>query len=796
MPHDIKRAAVLGAGIMGAGIAAQLANAGIPVLLLDIVPVDAKDSADRAARNRIAQSGLEKALKARPASAFYRPQNARLVTVGNTEDDWDKLGEVDLVVEAVIERLDIKQDTFARLERVRKPGTIVTSNTSGLPAHMLAEGRSDDFQRHFLITHFFNPVRFLKLVELVPGPKADAGLMREMGQFCAERLGKGVVYCKDTPNFIGNRIGSYGFLDTTDRMLKEGYSIEEVDAINGPVLGRPRSAVFRTGDLAGLDTFAHVADHLYENLPNDPQRALFTLPAFVREMVSRGWIGDKAGQGFYQRVKGPDGARQILAIDPATLEYRPEQKPRFASIGKVKDDPDVYARIRGVVNSDDRAGTLAWELTADTFLYTATIADEIADDIVNIDNAMRWGFNWEVGVFDTWDALGVAETVRRMEAEGRTIPPLVREVLGNGVGRFYTGEGAECKYYDWKTKSYRPVPETGPRLSLAVLKKAGKTVKVNQSATLVDLGDEVLGVEFHTKMNAIDDDLVALLREAVAEAKKNWRAIVIGNEAPNFSVGANLFLVVMGARTGQFELIERGANALQQALLGLKYSEIPVVVAPAGQTLGGGAEIVMHGAKVRAAVETYIGLVEVAAGVVPAGGGCKELLARWQAMTPERGPFPAVRHAFETIAVATVATSAYDAMNYGFLRKTDNVTLDRDRLLADAKADALALAEAKARGQWRPPEPPTFRLPGEGGRLVLEQVAEGLHEQGKATAHDVTVAKKLAYVLTGGDCSPLDVLTEQRILDLEREAFLSLCGTEQTQARMEALLTTGKPLRN
>jgi 3-hydroxyacyl-CoA dehydrogenase len=796
MSYDIKRAAVIGAGIMGAGIAAQLANAGIPVLLLDIVPADAKGSTDRAARNRIAQTGLEKALKAKPASAFYTPSNARYVTIGNTEDDWAQLGDVDLIVEAVFEQLDVKQETFARIEAVRKPGSIVTSNTSGLPAHMLVAGRGDDFQRHFLITHFFNPVRFLKLVELVPGPKTDPTLMADMGRFITERLGKGVVYCKDTPNFIGNRIGSYGFLDTLDRMRKEGYSIEEVDAIFGPVLGRPRSAAFRTADLAGLDTFAHVADNLYENLPNDSQRELFKLPGFVREMVHRGWIGDKAGQGFFKRVKGDDGSRTILVLDPATMEYKREQKPRFASLGRVKDNPDVYVRIRGVINGDDRASQLAWELTADTFLYTAEHAAEIADDIVNIDNAMRWGFNWEVGIFDTWDALGVAETAARMRSARRTLPPLVEEVLANGTGRFYTDEGGQRKYYDWRTKTYQPVPETGPRLSLSALKAAGKTVKVNQSATLLDLGDEVLGVEFHTKMNAIDEDLTAMLREAVEEGKKNWRAIVIGNEAPDFSAGANLFLVLMGARSGQWELIEQGVNALQQVMLALKYSETPVVVVPAGRALGGGAEVVMHGSKVCAAVETYIGLVEVAMGVIPAGGGCTELLARWQTQTPGRGAFPAVRQTFETIATATVATSAYDAMRYGFLRPTDNVTWDRERLLADAKSDALALAEAKARGAWRPPDPPTFRLPGVGGRLVLEQVAEGLRLQGKASEHDVLVASKLAYVLTGGECSPLDVQSEQDILDLERAAFLSLCGTEKTQARMEAFLTTGGVLRN
>jgi 3-hydroxyacyl-CoA dehydrogenase len=794
MSYSINRAAVLGAGIMGAGIAAHLANAGIPVLLLDIVPPDAAESKDNVTRNRIAQSGLEKALKAKPASAFYTAKSARLVTIGNTVDDWERLGEVDLVVEAVIERLDVKRDTFARLEPVRKPSAIVTSNTSGIPAAQMMAGRSDDFQRHFLITHFFNPVRFLKLLELVPGLQTDPELMRFMGQFATEKLGKGVVFAKDTPNFIGNRIGGYGFLVTLRRMLDEGYTIEEVDAILGPVMGRPRSAAFRTADLAGLDTFAHVTANLHENLPNDPEREVFKLPDFALEMVKRGWIGDKAGQGFYKRIRSDEG-KQTLVIDPATLEYRPEQPAKFASIDAVKRNPDVFERIRGLVNSDDRAGKLAWELTADTLLYTAATTPEIADDLVNVDRAMRWGFNWEVGPFETWDALGVEATAKRMTDEGRALPRLVQEVLGNGNGHFYSTE-PERSYWDFNAFAYQPVPPTGPTLSLAALHKGEKVVKSNGSAALLDMGDGVLCVEFQAKMNAIDADLVEMLTAAVEEGKKNWRAIVIGNEAPDFSVGANLFLVVMGAKSGAWDEIDRGARALQDANMALKYSDVPVVVAPAGRTLGGGAEIVMHGQAVRAAVETYIGLVEVAAGVVPAGGGCKELLARWQTLAPEHGPFAASRHAFETIAVATVATSAYDAMSYGFIGKHDAVTWDRERLLADAKTDALSLADANDKGTWRKPEPPTFRLPGPGGRLVLEQVAEGLKLQGKASEHDVVVSSHLAYVLTGGNCSPLDVLSEQDILDLEREAFVELCKFEKTQERMAALLTTGKPLRN
>jgi 3-hydroxyacyl-CoA dehydrogenase len=795
MSYRIERAAVIGAGIMGAGIAAHLANVGIPVLLLDIVPEDARGSTDPKARNRIAESGLAKAMAARPASAFYTPRFAKLVTVGNIEDDLNRLADVDWIVEAVFEQIEIKTELYARIEGVRREGTIVSSNTSGLPATLLLNSRGSDFRRNFLITHFFNPVRFMKLLELVAGPETSPDLMTYMGDFCTDRLGKGVVYCKDRPNFIGNRIGTYGFLATVHRVLDEGYRIEEADAILGPVMGRPRSAVFRTADLAGIDTLLHVADNLYQNLQDDPEREKLRMPQFVRDMVATGKIGDKSGQGFYKRVKGGEKS-DILVIDPPTLEYRPQESIHFSSLDAAKELPDVYDRIKALISSSDRAGKLAWELTADTLLYTAAVAEEISADIVNIDRAMRWGFNWEVGPFQLWDALGVETLARRMESEGRALPPLVEKVRATSSGRFYNSS-PEPGYYDFGSGEYRPMPETGPVLNLQVLKQSGNVViRDNRSAALIDLGDGVLGLEFHAKMNAIDDELTAMMKAGIEEAEKNWRALVIGNEAPDFSVGANLAQVLMASKMRMWPQIEKSVAALQQTHLALKYSPVPVVAAPAGRALGGGCEIVMHAHKVRAAAETYLGLVEVGAGVIPAGGGCKELLARMPLLVPERGPFPASRHAFEVVAVAAVATSAADAVQYGFLRKSDGITLDRERLLADAKADALALAEARTRGEWHPPVPPTFRLPGAGGRLALEQVVEGLRLQGKASEYDAVVAGKLAYVLTGGDCSPLDTLTEQDILDLEREAFVSLYGNTKTQNRMEALLKTGKPLRN
>jgi 3-hydroxyacyl-CoA dehydrogenase len=796
MTYKVEQAAVIGAGVMGAGIAAHLANVGIPTLLMDIVPPDAQGSKSHEARSRIAAAGIERQLKAKPAPGFYASRSAALVTPGNIEDDLPTLAGVDLVIEAVFERLDIKRDLYNKIEPVLGPHTIITSNTSGLPARLLLEGRSTEFQRHFLITHFFNPVRFLKLLELVPGEQTDPQLLTFMQHFGTERLGKGVVVCKDTPNFIANRLGSYGFCVTIRRMLDEGYKIEEVDAIFGEALGRARSAVFRTADIAGIDTLVHVADNLYENLPNDSQREVFKIPDFVREMVKRGWTGEKGGQGFYKRVKDADGQTQILVIDPATLEYRAQDKVRFDSIGKARSNPDVSERARIILSSDDRAGTLAWEVTADGLIYAAEHASEIAHTIVDIDRAMRWGFNWEQGTFESWDALGVEWTAERMQREGRPLPPLLKDVLATPEKRFYpeTKMGQQ-RCFDFDTKQFKPVTGEEGLVRLATLRKNNRILDENGSATIFDMGDGVLCVEFHAKMNALDQDMGLMMAKGLEEAQKNFRALVIGNEAPDFSAGANIFALVMAAKMGQWEIIEQQVRGLQQLNTAMKYSPTPVVVAASGRTLGGGAEIVMHSSKARLAAETYIGLVETGVGLLPAGGGCKEMLARW-AKSREKGPFPPVRRAFELIATATVSTSAAEAQEYRFMRKEDAITLDRERLLTDAKADALALAEAKARGEWQPPTPPTFHLPGPGARAVLEEQARGLYLQGKATEHDLVVASQVARVLTGGETSFLREMSEQDVLDLEREGFLSLLGTEKTQERIAYTLQTGKPLRN
>ncbi len=819
MAYQIRRAAVLGAGVMGAAIAAHLANVGIPCLLLDIVPPDAGRD-----RDKVARMGLEKALKARPA-AFYSKRAAKLVTVGNVEDDLEELADVNWIIEAVIERPDIKRALYASLEMVLAPGTIISSNTSGLPAHMLTEGRSEDFRRSFLITHFFNPVRYMRLLEIAPDVDTDPALLTFMQNFATEVLGKGVVLCKDTPNFIANRIGVYGFLSTIQRALTEGYTVSEVDAILGPNMGRPRSAVFRTADLSGLDTLVHVADNLYENAPNDEQREVFRVPEVMREMIRRGWLGEKSGQGFYKRIKQPDGESTILELNLNTLEYQPQQKVRFASIGAARNIDDPVQRMLAILNSDDRASTLARETLGDSLIYAAYRAPEIADSIVAVDEAMRWGFNFDMGSFEVWDVLlAQPETLQKVlqasaawqgsspqtsaslaefaEANATRLPDLVRRVLSKGQGRFYTGTVGRRQYFDFHSDTYQPVPTPAGSISLETAKTPDRVLYTNDAASLIDLGDDVACVEFHTKMNAIEPGIIDMLRYAIEEGQKRFRAIVIGNEAADFSAGANLFLVLMGARQGEWQMLDASINAFQQVNQLLKYSPIPMVAAPSGRALGGGCEVIMHSSHARAHAESYIGLVEVGAGLVPGGGGCKELLLRHGAgMESQKagktgGPFNPVRRVFEIVSFATVSTSAAEAQELRFLRKTDAVTVNRDLLLRDAKADALRLAEEREAGKWQPPQPQSLLLPGPGARLVLEQQIENLLITDKISEHDAVVGRHLARIITGGDTSPVAPLTEQQVLDLEREAFLSLCGMEKTQERMQALLMTGKPLRN
>jgi 3-hydroxyacyl-CoA dehydrogenase len=800
MVYEIRKAAVLGAGVMGAAIAAHLANVGIPSLLLDIVPADAGQD-----RDKVARKGLEKAINARPA-AFYSKKAAKLVSVGNIEDDLGELANVDWIIEAVVERLDIKRSLYANVEKVLRPGTIITSNTSGLPASMLTEGRGEVFRRNFLITHFFNPVRYMRLLEIVPDVDTEPELQQFMQEFATEVLGKGVVLCKDTPNFIANRIGVYGSLSTINRVLNEGYTVGEVDAILGPSMGRPRSAVFRTGDLSGLDTLAHVADNLYDNVPADEQRETFRIPEVVREIIRRGWLGEKSGQGFYKRVKSSTGESTILELNLKTLEYEPQQKVRYPSLGAARNIDDPVQRVLTILAADDRAGKLARETTADSLIYAANHAQEIADSIVAIDEAIRWGFNFEMGSFESWDVLlqhpDILQKVLQDGAGSQELPELVQRVKSKGQGTFYIGTPGNRQYFDFHTDTYKSVPMPRGAISLAAARSNNKVVRGNESASLIDLGDGVACLEFHTKMNTIDEGIVEMLRYVADEGEKQFRAVVFNNDAADFSAGANVMLVLMAAKAGQWKDIEEGINRLQQTHQLLKYSPIPIVAAPSGRALGGGCEIIMHANHVRAHAESYLGLVEVGVGLIPAGGGCKELLVRLGATLEEQmarktgGPFTPSRRAFETIAVATVSTSAVEAQELRFLRKGDTITVNRDLLLRDAKADALRLADAHEAGTWKSAQPPMLLLPGPGARLVLEQQIENVLLTGKVSEHDAVIGRHLARVVTGGECSPVTPVTEQYVLDLEREAFLSLAGLEKSQDRMQSILMTGKPLRN
>jgi 3-hydroxyacyl-CoA dehydrogenase len=760
----MRAVAVLGAGTMGAQIAAHLANAGVPALLLDLTA-------------EVAREGLARARKLKP-DPFFTAEAAALVSTGSFDDDLARVKNCDWVIEAVVERLDIKQSLLEKVEQHRRPGTIVSSNTSGIPIAAIAEGRSDDFRRHWLGTHFFNPPRYLKLLEIIPTPETDPAVVDRLARFADLGLGKGVVVAKDTPNFIANHIGMFGVIRLFEALASGEYTIEELDAITGPAIGRPKSATFRTVDIAGLDVLAHVVRNLTGRLCDEQTKALFTMPPLVEEMVSRGWIGEKAQQGFYKRVKQPDGSSEILTLDPAAMDYRGRQKPKLPSIDAARGIEDVAERLRTLFLGKDRVGELLRATLAPTLVYTARVTPDIAHSIDDVDRAMRWGFGWEIGPFETWDAIGIKEV---LEAAGTTdVPPLVQEALDAGRNRFRD----------------EALPPLSPELVILKEAKArGAVVKKNAGASLVDLGDGVLCVEFHSKMNAIGGDTLAIVNAAVKEAERGFEAIVVGNDASNFSVGANIMLLLLEAQEGNWDEVDLMIRAFQNATMALRYAAVPVVVAPAGMTLGGGCEVVLHGDRVQAAAETYMGLVEVGVGLIPAGGGAKEMTVRAsEGVTTLTHDFlPAIQKAFETIGFAKVATSAAEARAIGFLRPVDRVSMNRDRIISDAKAVARSLAQA---GYTPPPPRTTVAV---GGDSVLSALKLGIHlahRAGRISDHDALIGRRLANILAGGALPHPAFVTEQYLLDLEREAFLSLAGERKTQQRIEHMLKTGKPLRN
>ena len=800
----IEKAAVLGAGTMGAQIAAHLANAGVPTLLLDIPPRELTPQEHakgltlqaKVVRDRIARNGLEVAKTAKPA-ALFSPEQVSLVSVGNFDDDLQRLKDCDLIIEAVVENVDIKRKLYERVEQFRRPGSIVASNTSGIPIRNLAEGRSEDFRQHFLGIHFFNPPRYLHLVEIIRTEWTKPEVSCFMFGFLDQRLGKGVVPAKDRPNFIANRIGTFGALHTIRTMLEDGYSIEEVDKMTGPAVGRPKSATFRTFDIVGLDVFAHVIKNLYEALPEDAEREMFVAPEFLSKMVERGILGNKTKGGFYQKQKGQGDKKEFFVIDPATLQYRSSEKVKFPSLEAAKNIEDTAERLKMLVWSKDRVGAFLWKTFSRTLCYAANRIPEIADTVVEIDRAMRWGFGWELGPFEACDAIGLEKSVARMKEEGQPVPENIERMLASGAKAFYKKENGERFYFDFASGNYLPLSDPLGVINLKSLKDRTPVIKRNAGASLIDLGDGVACLEFHSKMNAIGGDTLQMLKFALGEVDKNFVGLVVGNQGTNFSVGANLMLMLMEAQDENWEELDMMARAFQASTMSLRYSPKPVVVAPFQMVFGGGCEMVLHADRVRAAAETYIGLVEVGVGIIPAGGGTKELLVRMLDSIPntvdDADPFPFVKRAFETIGLAKVATSAEEARSFGFLRENDALSMNRDRLIADAKQEVLALA---ARG-YVEPQPRTDILAL--GAPALATLKLGIHQMKRAgfiSDHDAEIGVRLARILTGGDLNHQTRVSEQYLLDLEREAFLSLIGTRKTQERIAHMLKTGKPLRN
>jgi 3-hydroxyacyl-CoA dehydrogenase len=775
--HTIRRVAVLGAGTMGARIAGHFANAGIPALLLDIVVPGQPN------RNAAALKGIENALKQRPGGLFT-DDKAALIQPGNFEDNLQQLADCDWIIEAVIENLEAKRDLWRKVDAVRKPDAILSTNTSGIPLAHITKDFSHEFRRQFLGTHFFNPPRYLHLMELIPGADTDPHILASVEEFADRRLGKGVVRTKDTPNFIANRIGSFFGGTIAKMMVEEDFTIEEVDALTGPLIGLPNSASFRLLDIVGLDVWAFVGTNLFEAVPDDRWRDRFLPLDFEKKMIERKWIGDKTGQGFYKRT-GKGESKEILALDWKTLEYHPMQKPRFASVDAARNIDDLGERLRTLLRSDDRAGKFLWKVFSDLFLYSADMIPEISDRIVEIDRAMRWGYANKLGPFELWDTLGFMDVVTRLELDHRPLPKNIKEMLSRGGMSLYRWAGQihpVTEYFDFHTNAYQPIEPRPGMVVLSDLKRAQGVVAKNSGASLVDLGDGVLCVEFHSKMNALGEDNIAMMYAGLEETNKNFDAMVIANEGENFSVGANLMMVLLAAQEGEWDELDRAIRRFQQVNMALKYAAKPVVAAPFSRTLGGGCEIALHSTRAQASAETYIGLVEVGVGLIPGGGGCKELLVRL------KDP----RKVFELIGYAKVSSSAEEAKKLGLLDRADSISMNPERLIGDAKALALALAP-----RYSPGVPRTdIKVAGENGFALLKLGAWSMRQGHFISDHDVTIAEKLANILTGGRLTGEQTVSEQYLLDLEREAFLSLCGHPKTQERMQYMLKTGKPLRN
>jgi len=801
MKRIIKKVAVLGSGVMGSRIACHFANIGVPVLLLDIAPQELTADEEKkglkldapAVRNRIVNSALQAAVVANP-SPLYRKSEVSRIKTGNFDDNLKEIASCDWVIEVVVERLDIKKSLYERVEQFRKKGTLITSNTSGIPIHLLAEGRSEDFQENFAGTHFFNPPRYLKLLEIIPTPDTKPEVIDFLLHYGDLYLGKTVVLAKDTPGFIANRVGVFALLDAMQTMQKLGLTVEETDKLTGPVIGHAKSATLRTSDVVGLDTTINVANGLAQGLPNDEAKDVFVLPDFVKKMGENKWLGDKTGQGFYKKVKDEGGKSEIHALDLNTLEYKPSQKVKFATLELTKSIDKLADRFQVLVGGRDKAGEFYRLSFGSLFAYVSNRVPEIADQLYKIDDALRAGFGWELGPFETWDALGVPAGIELAKAAGRSIAPWVEEMLAAGSQTFYKVENGTRKFYDRESKQYQPVAGVENFIILDNLRASGKVLWKNAGASVIDLGDGILNVEFHSKMNSLGTDVIQGLLKGVELAEAGYRGLVVGNDAPNFSAGANLGLVYMQALEQEFDELNMMIQQFQQAMMRMRYSSIPVVGTPHGLTLGGGCELNLHCDRVVASAESYIGLVEFGVGLIPGGGGTKEMTLRTAAKYEEGEPeFNLLRNTYMTISTAKVSTSAAEAFDLGFLRRGDEVVVNPNRVIAQARAAAIELADA---GYSQPSQKTNIKVHGKGALAMFKTGVYAMKEGKYISAHDQLIADKLAYVMCGGDLSSPTEVSEQYLLDLEREAFLSLCGERKTLERIQSILTTGKPLRN
>jgi len=800
MNRAIRKVAVVGSGVMGSRIACHFAGIGVQVLLLDIVPSEPNEGEkakglgidNKQVRNRIVNDALQATLKGKP-SAVYTKKVADLIRTGNTEDDLKEIADCDWVIEVVVERLGIKQKVFDQIEKYRRPGSLITTNTSGIPIHLMSEGRSDDFKQHFCGSHFFNPPRYLRLLEIIPAPDTKKEVIDFLMDYGDRFLGKTTVLCKDTPAFIANRVGVFGFMAVFNAMQKLGLNVGEVDSLTGTILGRPKSATFRTGDVVGLDTLVHVAKALPQNAPNDEAIEIFKLPAFLEKMIGNKWLGDKTGQGFYKKVKGEKDKSEILTLDLGTMEYGPKQKTKFATIEAAKPIDDLAARLKVLYAGQDKAGEFYRIFHHLLFAYVSHRIPEISDELYKIDNALKAGFGWEIGAFESWDILGLAKTLEQMKAGGYVAAPWVQQMLDKGFTSFYKTENGQRKYYDIPTQTYKAIPGTGSLIILEHLDE--KVVWQNSACKLHDIGDDVVALRWNTKMNSIGGEVLDGVMKSVAIAEERYKGLVVANSGDNFSAGANVGLIFMFAAEQEYDELDFAIRQFQATTMRLRYSSIPVVVAPHGMTLGGGCEMCLHADAVQAAAESYIGLVEVGVGLIPGGGGTKEMVLRAaERNIKEDVEVNYLQQLFINVGTAKVSTSAHEAFDNFILRPGfDSISVNPDRRIGDAKRKVLLLHES---GYTQPMPRRNIKVQGRGG---LGGLLSGVHAmwRGKYISdYDKFIAEKLAYVMCGGDLTQEGYVSEQYLLDLEREAFLSLCGQRKTLERLQSILQSGKPLRN